>query len=58
MVRISCGLQRISRVSEFLFKPFERAYTCLALCCECLFGEYWFRLSRYVYDVIGPWLLY
>ncbi len=24
--------------------------TCLAYCCDCLFGEYWFRLSRYVYD--------
>jgi hypothetical protein len=24
--------------------------TCLAHCCDCLFGEYWFRLSRYVYD--------
>ncbi len=23
---------------------------CLALCCDCLFGEYWFRISRYVYD--------
>jgi hypothetical protein len=23
---------------------------CLAHCCDCLYGEYWFRLSRYVYD--------
>jgi hypothetical protein len=23
---------------------------CLAHCCDCLFGEYWFCVSRYVYD--------
>jgi hypothetical protein len=25
-------------------------FDCLALCCDCLYGEYWFRLSLYVYD--------
>jgi hypothetical protein len=27
-----------------------REGNCLAHCCDCLYGEYWFRLSRYVYD--------
>jgi hypothetical protein len=26
------------------------AASCLAHCCDCLYGEYWFHLSRYVYD--------
>ena len=25
-------------------------FYCLAHCCDCLYGEYWFRLFRYVYD--------
>ncbi len=25
-------------------------WSCLAHCCDCLYGEYWFHLSRYVYD--------
>jgi hypothetical protein len=24
--------------------------SCLAHCCDCIYGEYWLRLSCYVYD--------
>jgi hypothetical protein len=40
---------------SLLSHPLSPHYTiynnCLPLCCDCMYGEYWFRLSRYVYDV-------
>jgi hypothetical protein len=47
-----CGCSLSSQLTHLLLVKKENFanYSCLALCWDCLSGEYWFRLSRYVYD--------
>ncbi len=43
-------LKLLCSVTNMYCRKTDKECYCLTHCCDCLFGEYWFRLSRYVYD--------